>query len=166
MRKLVWRAEHPVLYKVLHYGVPVALVLAVLWGLLPFFSVQNEPPAVQPQISYAYSLSAQPQGYLPLKTLEWEEGKTFLYLNEEGHLLHFSYERAKGTGELFDNMDAYTEEQVFVGPYEGVFYTTGNGDSNVLIWHDGKMLLRIMGHFNMQQLIALAESIQSQKIPQ
>ena len=165
--KLVRRAKHPMLYKILRYGVVVLLVAAVLLALCGYFCNPEQTAPGEAQCLYDYYLPSEPQGYTLVRALDRVEGKTYLYRNETGRLCNFSYEYSPGMGELFDNMDAYEKEYVTVGDCEGELYiTTDSAQSSILIWRDGQTgaLLRLMGHFSREQLMNLAQSIRYREI--
>lgn len=165
--KLVRRAKHPVLYKMLRYGIVAILVVAVLLVLCGIFCNPEQTALGDAQRLYDYYLPSEPQGYTLVRTLDRAEGKTCLYRNEMGQLCNFSYEYTPGMGELFDNMEAYEKEPVAVGNCEGELYITVDAaQSNILIWKDEQTgaLLRLMGHFSREQLMDLAQSIQYREI--
>ena len=156
IKKLAWRANHPILFKLLSYAVPVLLVSALLFGLLG--KPQNEA-----QTRVAYALPHPPQGYHLLQEIQRTQGKTYLYQNENGEILNFSYEYTSGVGQLFEDEQAYQQVRVSIAENEGTLYLpTGNTKSSVLIWKDSQSgaLLRLMGHFSQAELIRLAESVQ------
>ena len=161
--KLVRRAKHPVLYKMLRYGIVAILAVAVLLVLCGIFCNPEQTAPGEAQRLYDYYLPSEPQGYTLVRALDRVEGKTYLYRNETGQLCNFSYEYTPGMGELFDDMEAYEEESVTVGNCGGKLYITADSaQSNILIWKDEQTgaLLRLMGHFSREQLMDLAQSIQ------
>ena len=164
IKKVAWRADHPVLFGALRYGLAVLLIAALLLGILwvVFPEKQPELPEAPAPVVYGYQLPNAPEGYTLLQETEREKGKTWLYGNDAGLLLNFSYEYTDGTGALFAQTQNYEKTPVTLAGGEGLLYSADQeGLADVLVWKDPKTgaLLRLMGHFSEEELIALAESV-------
>ena len=195
MEKLTRRAKHPVRYQVLRYAAVIVLMMATLFGSLMAFSLEvradvigwfrstfkgpyahydsvdvTDIPDAAAEMEYDYYLPAVPEGYVLWKEMEKIEGKTYMYHKEEtGNILFFDYAYSKGIGDAFIGVEGYTYERVKIGQLEGDLYTTTEeGQNNALVWTSkhGGVLFEIFGDISGEELIALAEGVQYQKLPQ
>jgi hypothetical protein len=130
MQKLISRMKHPIRYQVKRYVAAILLAVILLFGtifavslevratvigwvrstFLEFFQYSNDDTS-KPVIA-EYELTIIPEGYRQLNIIDKEDGKTYLYVNNDG--------RKKKIG----------NELTFVWGYDGefVYYSNPVGD--------------------------------------
>lgn len=183
MAKLVRRAKHPALYRVLRAAAVIVLVIGVLFGTLMVASPTARakvfgwihemagiyhhyaPGETTPgEIGADYYLPAVPEGYTLLEERETRNGKVFVYAGSPSYLT-FAYIKASEGSEAFYDPQGAQPEDVTVGDSAGTVFLTDNENiNNQIIWFssDGSVYFSISAKLEKDELIALAESVKSE----
>lgn len=186
MRKLIRRANHPIVYKVLSRAACVLIVLALSAGLFLTFHTEARAAVVDwikekvdefyhyfaPEketnvpLSGEYCLGWVPEGYTLLFS-NTTDGKTEGYVNSSGQVLQFQCV-SSSSGPLLAGYGEYEEQQVTIGEQSAEIYLAkdcSNSSSIILSSNNGNALLCISGHLNKAELIKIAENVFLQERP-
>lgn len=121
----------------------------------------NEP------VKYEYCLSVVPDGYRELNVIEKADGKVYLYINDVGQILQFTYTDDTTSNSLFTKSEDYQQYSASVKDVPAdVYITSEENETNVIIWQDlhTNMLFQISAMADYSELIKIAEIVG--KIPQ
>ena len=180
MQKLTSRVKHPIRYNVLRSAAAIILIILTLFGALMAFSSEVRASMIEwaketfwgsaqyvasgnaEATQYDYQLSVIPDGYRELHTIEAEDGRNYLYVNDSGNLLKFSYSYGTMASKLFIQTEFHTKVEGTVnGAAADIYITSNENESSVIVWHDPETgtLLYIDAKMDKDSLIALAESV-------
>ena len=185
MASVFRRARHPVGYRVARQCAAAVLVLLTLFGSLVMFSPDARAAAfgwlqevIEDDIIFRpaesttanmpceYHLTEVPEGYELIDVLENNASKTYVYLSGE-RLLHFSFSRSNSSTTVgFSNLQKYDYHPYMLGNnLAGIYLAPQSGENNVIIWIDTEnlMLISISADVTMEELIAMAESVEKNK---
>ena len=184
MKKLTSRVKHPVRYNALRSAAAIILIIFTLFGALVAFSPEVRASVVEwaketfwgsaqyvasgnaEASQYDYQLSVIPDGYRELHTIEAEDGRNYLYVNDSGNLLKFIYSYGTMVSKLFIQTEFHTKVEGTVnGAAADIYITSNENESNVIVWCDPetKTLLCIHAFTDKDMLIAMAESVTKTK---
>jgi hypothetical protein len=180
MNKLVRRAKRPIQYNVMRSAAAILLVAAILFGMVFAISPEVRADVINwikstffeysqysgegeiDNTEYEYYFPTIPEGYSELSAIDSKDGKIYLYVHKEGHMLQFSYAKGNRAHNLFVKTDlhSYIEAQVN-GNLADVYITESTEETNAIVWRDSKTdtLLCITAKADKDLLIALAESV-------
>ena len=180
MNKLIRQVEHPVRHTIFRSVAAVLLLAFILFGMVfaispevrasvinwaknTFFeftqysAIQNTENA-----DSEYYLQFIPEGYSEFRTNDTKDGKTFIYIHEDGHLLKFLYAYGNGAHKLSIKTDLHTHIEAHVnGNKADIYITDSELESNAIVWTDSESdcLFFVGAKADKDLLIALAESI-------
>ena len=180
MRKLLRQAKHPMVDKISRSAVAILLVVFILFG-----SIMAMSPEVRAEVigwikgvffefsqyssagelespEYEYHFIVAPEGYTELQVINSQDGKTFLYVNDTGSILQFTYAYGGQADNLFLKTETYSQEKATVGGASADIYIASNDiETNAILWRDPKTetLLCIQAKVEKSILVALAESV-------
>lgn len=180
MDRLVYRATHPVVYKVLKTAAIFILVCTMLFAGLLAASPQVRATvtqwlkSVQAGVSWyfytgeqitdmdkEYYLSYIPEGYTLYEESSTASSKSYIYINDVGQLLVFTY--MYGNGAVMFTTENSDHHTVSISNVIADLYLTHEGHygSSTIAWLDPDTdMLFIIGAFADQDgLIQLAESV-------
>jgi hypothetical protein len=176
--------KHPVRYNVLRSAAAIILIIITLFGTLVAFSPEVRASVIgcaketfcgyaqyvasgnAEATKYDYQLSVIPDGYRELHTIEAEDGRNYLYVNDSGNLLKFIYSYGTQASTLFIQTDSYTKVEGTVnGAAADIYITSNENESSVIVWRDPETgtLLCIHAFTDKDMLITLAESVTKTK---
>ena len=181
IKKLVTRAKHPVRYQALRYAAAVLLAILTLFGAVlaaspevrasvigwvrstfgEYFQYASDN-APKPVIA-EYELTVIPDGYCQLSVVDRSDGKTYLFADDSGNILHFAYVQAEKFDSLFIKAGDYEQKSGYVnGIPADIYLSNKEGESSVIVWQDqeSNTILRIHAMADADALIAMAESVQ------
>lgn len=182
MQKLISRAKHPVRHQVLRYVAAVLLAILTLFGAVFAASPQvraavsgwvrsiyknafhytNDVPA--PSVpSIEYRPTVIPDGYTLLNVTDLEDGKYYLYADDNGMFFKFRYMYSTGNANLFLYVEDYQQHSGFVhGVSADIYLSDKEDESSVIVWQDADSGVLFILHAiaDKSQLIALAEGVQ------
>ena len=118
-------------------------------------------PTSEP-VKYEYCLSVVPEGYRELRIVDRPDGRTYLYVNESGNILQFSYTYGTVDHSTFIEIAKYKHSTVTVhGISADVYVAVKLDETNVIVWQDinSNVLFRIHAYFDQAGLIKLAEGV-------
>ena len=187
MRRLIRRAEHPVLYPALRTAACFALAV-LLGGSLLLTAVPEARAAffgwVSRQLSnmivydftdrefaetpdVLYRPTWLPEGYELTNSLASPEYSTYVYTNEEQKNMSFIGVSAETASHLylFDDLNDLTPQDAMVNEIHADLYISQYEDvSSALVWEDPKtnMLFCITGQLDGETLLQIAESVVAQ----
>ena len=189
MQPLLRRAAYPVRYRLLRQCANVFLALLIGLGALLALSpsaraivrtwfreetgwfrdivndnVQYLPnESTSPNVQYDYFLPEVLDGYTLLHTSEDVSGKMYVYVNDNGQVLHFEYIRhIQGTSLVIFDPEDYIHHTNTVGKSTADIYLAPDSSENsIIVWEcpETQVLLFIRARASEDELIALAESV-------
>ena len=186
MQKLTRRANHPVRYRLIRVALVAILASLVLIGTVLAVSPEAREAAarwirggISSQVTYRgkdpenvgedlpvydYRLTYIPEGYHEEKTLEEKIGRAYIYENEEGLYLSFSYTRIEdGSQMIIRGLEDDEYRTGFVnGHAADIYISSKEGDSSTIVWEDEEthVLFTLFAHAGVEELIKLAESVE------
>ncbi|MBE6958453.1 MAG: DUF4367 domain-containing protein [Ruminococcaceae bacterium] len=184
MKKLINRVKHPIRYNALRSAAAIILIIFTLFGALMAFSpqarakvieyfketfggfVQYAPIGNSENAGYNYRLAAVPEGYRELQTVDLKDGKSYLYANDIGKILNFTYVYGTRQNTMFIKTESYTQvEGTINGVNADIYITSNENEASVIVWKDPETgtLLCIHAHVGKDMLIAMAESVMKTK---
>lgn len=184
MKKLINRVKHPIRYNALRSAAAIILIIFTLFGALVAFSSEVRASVIEwaketfwgsaqyvasgnaVATKYDYQLSVIPDGYRELHTIEAEDGRNYLYVNDSGNLLKFSYSYGTMASMLFIQTEFHTKVEGTVnGAAADIYITSNENESNVIVWRDPETgtLLYLDAKMDKESLIAMAESVMKTK---
>lgn len=180
IEKLINRVKHPIRYNVLRSAAAIILIVFILFGSLVTFSPEvrasvigwfkdtffeffqySNPGNIEPA-EYEYHFVATPEGYRELQVIDSKDGKTYLYVNDAGNILQFTYAYGGRADNLFVKAESYT---LVAGTVNGVsadiYITSNEKEANVIIWRDPETETILCIHAKAEKdfLITFAESV-------
>ncbi len=184
MKTLINRVKHPIRYNVLRSVAAIILIIFTLFCSLVAFSPEVRASVVgwvketffefsqyassgdiEP-IEYEYHFTAIPEGHRELQTIDSKDGKTYLYVNDAGNILQFTYAYGGRADIMFVKTESYTlVEGTVNGINADIYITTNEKEANVIIWRDPETetLLCIHAKIEKDLLITFAESVVKNK---
>lgn len=182
MNRLIRRVTHPIRYNILRTAAAILLAILTLFGSIfalspevranviswvkstffEFFQYSSDGSAEH--IEYEYHFETIPDGFSELNVIDSKDGKTYLYANDTGNILQFTYAHGGRADNFFVKTETYTHITDEVGGYPADIYITSvENEANVIIWRDLETdtLLCINAKLKIDQLIAFAEMITS-----
>lgn len=181
MQRLLRRAKHPVFYQVMRYAAVIVLAVTVLFGAVfavsptvraavigwvqsvfhEFYKYSSEE-TTPPDVEYEYYLPESFDDYTLLTEINDEAGKTYIYLNEQGSILQFSY-AYNSSVDMLVRAENYDICEGVVGKIKADIYISKTGlETNVIVWQDpdNKALLTLSAFADKDVLSQLAQKVQ------
>lgn len=180
MKKLINKVKYPIRYNVLRLAAAIILIIFTIFGSLVAFSPEVRASVINwikttffeytqysgtehhNNAEYEYSLKTIPDGYFELTVIESDDGKTFVYANEEGYMLNFSYAKGTMAHNLFVKTDSHLHSTGIVAGNQADIYISNNAEeTSGIVWQDNEtdVLLCISANVDAELLIKLAESV-------
>lgn len=186
MKRVIRKVEHPVLTKVLQRVACVALVLiigfasvlalsptvrATVFGWIreryeSFISYYFEDGISANEAAPQYTIGSIPDGYVEIAVSNIPDNQTYIYSNADGQVLSFAYSTNADAINYLVKQEGYVVEETTVHDCRADFFRSKNASkSNCIVWYDdeAKTIFYISGYFEMDNLIKLAESVESKK---
>lgn len=190
MEKLIRRTNHPIRYQVMRTAAAVVLAIATLFGAVMAVSPEARAAVVGwiketfgiythyssddtstadtniDPVQYEYHFSVIPEGYLELMVEDTPGGKLYLYADDIGNILQFTYTYEVENGNLFVKTDDYEHHESFVHNLPADIYIARKKyETSAIIWQDIQegVIFEIYAMLDRAELIALAETVA--KIP-
>lgn len=192
MQKLIRRANHPIRYQVMRIAAAVVLVIATLFGAVMAISPEaraavvgwiketfgvyaqysneqtygsdetdsgnNTPKATKDE----YHLAVVPEGYRELKVVDKIDGKAYLYVNDLGKVLQFTYSCGAKIDSLFIKTEHYEQYSAFVDETPAdIYIAIKENETSIIVWRDpnADVLLHVFAMADMVELIEIAETV-------
>lgn len=181
MKRLLSRANHPILYRTLRSVASILLVIMIAFGSI--LTVNAEAREIvfgwvkqQYENFYEYffegdadtndSAKYQP-GWMPdrceLVTIqETAGGETYIYTDENGMLVQFYYIFDPDSQKMYIDTVEYLTESISVNGHSGEIYIALNEtETNSIVWSDtsNDVLFYVSGDYDREVLIKIAENI-------
>lgn len=181
INKLIRRARNPVRYRVLRSAAAVLLAVMTLFGALFAISpevrasvigwfksisqefIQYSRDGANTKTQYDYYISNIPDGYRELSMIDDTDYKTYLYVNDDGDFLQFSYAYGAENGSLFIDVEGYERYSGHVhGVPADIYIAAGENENSTIVWQDpdSGVLFSIFARADQTTLIEIAESVQ------
>ena len=187
MQKLIRRADHPVRYRVMRVAAAVALAIVTLFGAVMAVSPEARAAVIgwiketfgvythyssddtTPEdtntdpVQYEYHFSEIPEGYMELMVEDIPGGKAYLFANDSGNILHFTYTYDPENNSLFVRTDNYEHHTGFVSNLPAdIYIALKENETSVIIWQDLQegVIFEIHALADQIGLTALAESVE------
>jgi len=181
IKKLKWKADHPVFYHATKRIASIVLAILITGGVWiavdaearaafvgwvkevyeEFFvyrfndetDIQNEP--------YEYEFTWLPNGYVKLYEKDTGSRITRLYKNEAGQMLQFNYVYDPNETDIYVIAPTATVDDAVVNGYAADFIISGDERAaNVLMWIDSNnCAFYISAYLEKEDLVNLAESL-------
>ena len=184
MRKLISRTKHPVRDQVMRYVAAVLLAIITLFGavlavspearatvigwvrstFLEFFQYSNDNDEALAKDEY--ELAVVPDGYRELNVAEKINGKMYLYVNDSGQVLQFTYEYGANLSNVFIKTEEYEQSSSYVHGFPAdIYIATEEKQTSVIVWKDSDVdvLFYICAEVDENKLIVLAENVQKKE---
>lgn len=181
MDKLFRKVNHPILYRSIRYAACILLTLTLVFGSVLAFSPQARAYVgkwikqkyesfyqyffvgdVYSETPCRYELSFVPDGYSLIDSYEDSSGEAFIYANEIGQILQFTYMTNSNSSSLFVEAEEYIQKKVLVHSLPGeVYISKEENHSNGIIWTDDTSgtLFFISGNLQEADLISIAQQV-------
>lgn len=114
-------------------------------------------------VKYEYHLSVTPEGYRELKTIDKLDGKMYLYVNDVGQILQFTYTYGTENSSLFAETEKYEQHPAFVNEYSAdIYIALVENETNAVVWQDiqAGVLFQIFAFADQAELIEIAETVE------
>lgn len=114
------------------------------------------------QIKYEYYLSVIPEGYWELKVAKQPDGITYLYVNDLGKILRFTYTYGAENSSLFVKTEDYEQHTSFVNNLPAdIYIALKDNETSVIVWQDSQegVIFEIFAMSDQAGLVTLAETI-------
>ena len=182
MKRLIRRANHPTVYRALRSVVSILLVIMIGFGSTLAVSAEARAIVfgwvkqqyenfyeyffegeVEPTESTKYQPGWMPEGCEFVTSYEITGGEVYVYTNERGSLIQFTYTSDTDTTKVFVEGVEYIKEDVLVNGFPGeIFSATNQTETNGIVWTntDDNTLFFVSGDFTEDELIKIAESIE------
>ena len=179
MKRLMARAVHPVRYRAMRYAAAAMLVVVTVFGGVLAVSPEvraavgswfkggafiSSPSGKVPVAERKdFCLTWIPEGYTEYDEVETDSGKIYLYANQQGFGLSFSF---MYSGKSYANVEGYEQKQVLLGDVQAdIFLDPHREESNAIIWKDpeGNILFSVSAFGDEEMLIQLALSVKEIK---
>ena len=183
MKRVIYRADHPLQFRVLQKVASIILVL-----FLGFAAIMAVSPTVRATvfgwireqcgkfINYYfddyissssepldYQLSNLPDGYVLIAESDIPGNQAFVYTNTVQQYLYFTYSTDPDTTSYLVKEDGYVVEQITVQNSCGDIYLSEDpSESNCIIWcnEESSTIFYISGFLSHNELIEIANSVQ------
>lgn len=185
MQKLIRRVNHPIRYQIMRTAAVVVLVIVTLFGTVmvvspearaavvgwikssfyDFSEYSNANPNTNnslDDVQYEYRLSVVPEGYREVRVTEKLDGKTYLYIDNKGNFLNFTYSCRNIIGSAFIKTDECVHHSVTVNELPAdIYIPTKENETSDIIWQipDEGVLLQIGAMAAKEELIKMAETV-------
>ena len=183
MKKLIRKTDHYVTYIVheaMRYAASILIALLVSASMIISFNPEARAAVVNWIKEYAhdvynyfftaeevesnaeYVLGWLPDGYKLLDSLDHSKGKTYIYSNESGNLLHFSYMRSYKNASFTVGTGNYEEKRVVESDFQADLYISlekDNGNAITWIGDDDEIIFSISAFENEDVLTKIAKSV-------
>ena len=122
-------------------------------------SVSN--PASEP-VKYEYRLATIPEGYREVEVIEKVDGKVYLYINDLGQILQFTYTDDTINNSLFAKAEKYQRHSAFIHGFVADIYISNNADeTSGIVWQDieADVLFQISAIADREELLKIAQTV-------
>ena len=184
MRKLISRTKHPVRYQVMRYVAAVLLAIITLFGavlavspearatvigwvrstFLEFFQYSNDNDEALAKDEY--ELAVVPVGYKELNVIEKRNGKTYLYVDDSGNVLQFTYAYGEKIDSIYVKAEDCRQHSGYVHNIMADIYIPNNeNETSGIIWRDAAadVIFRVYAKADQTELIEIAESVRKKE---
>lgn len=183
MRRLIHKTKHPIFYNVLKCAASILLIIII--GTTFMLSVNVEVRAsvlgwikqkyeniyeylfegkVEDDIETGkYIMNWIPEDYKFVTSFEIANGETYIYSNEQGMILQFSYSGGTDAMSVFPESDGYATSEIMIKDISADLYIAADErDTNGIVWEDTsqKVLFWISAYVGSEDLIKIAENIE------
>lgn len=180
MKRLILKKNHPIIHHILSTAASILIIITVASALLLSVSVEAREyvnrwirqkyeyfyeyfyDGVSEKVDFLeYKLDFVPKGYNLMTVLEISGGKVYLYSNESGNLLQFSYSSDTNMT-LYVEGAEYTQLDVLVNDMSGIVYIKENlSEANGIVWTDERrnVIFSISAFCDKDELILMAENV-------
>ena len=126
---------------------------------------EDSNPPSEP-VKYDYHLSVVPEGYRELNAIDKLDGKRYLYVNDVGQILQFTYTYGAENSSLFTKTEEYDQYSVRVNKWSAdVYISINKSETSVIIWQDSEktVLFEIFAMADQEELIKIAGTVEAIK---
>ena len=185
MKRLLRRARHPVTYQAMRYAAVILLAVTVLFGavcaasptvraavvnwiksVFHEFSRYSSQETVPPDVEYEYYLPDQFDDYTLLTAIDEPDGKTYIFINEQGDILQFCYVY-QGNVSMFVKKENFDLYKGTIGDISADIYISRTGlEANTVVWQDAteQILLVLSAYGGKDELLILAQKVEKREI--
>ena len=193
MEKLIRRANHPIRYQVMRTAAAVALVIVTLFGAVMAVSPEARAAVIGwiketfgvyvqysnddvygnkgadsnndiPKVTKAeYHLAVVPDGYRKMNVIDKIDGKIYVYANDHGEIIQFTYSHGTKNDSLFIKTENYEKYPDFVDALQAdIYLATNENEPSIIVWQDPNagVLFHIFAMMDRVELINIAETVE------
>lgn len=128
----------------------------------PIDDGEDSTNSTEEQSRYEYKFSVIPEGYRELKALDKLDGKMYIYVNDSGCILQFTYTDGAENSSLFADTENYEHYSANVNECAAdIYIALKEGETSGIVWEDSRtdMLFQILATAERDVLIGLAETV-------
>lgn len=181
MRKLIRKAKHYTLHKVLYRAACIFISLFISASMLLAFNGEARAAVLdwirenlagvyhyffvgdaESEEPVTYSPDWVPEGYTLIDSFSADYGETFVYIGDSGELLQYVYVYGSQANPLAVGQGEYELKYVSDGKFFAeVYISLTEGQSNMITWSndDDKVMMHIAGFIDEDDLIKMAKSV-------
>lgn len=180
MKKLIRKTDHPVRYRIIQSSIAAVLALVMALGSVLAVSPSARaavvnwlketvgswthyiftPGNVQIGHEAAYELTSLPNGYTLTAGKEDATGQSYVFTNEVGQILQFTYIIGGNQSDLYLETETCQFETVQYGSITVDVYIANNqGKSNTIVWEKNDVLFTISAFMEQNELIELIDHV-------
>lgn len=182
MKRVIYRADHPLQFRILQKVASIILVLflgfATIMAISPtvrasvfgwirdqydsFITYFIDPDSQLANKTVVYSIDSLPPVYTLLNVSDEADNYCAVYVNEKGEFLYFCYSSTPDSSAFYANKDGYTIEHTMIHNNPADLYTSENeAQSNSIIWYceEADLIFYIAGMLEKSDLVILTESV-------
>lgn len=186
MKRAIYRAEHPIQYRVMQRAASIVLVLfigfvsilaisptvrAAVFGWIreqyeSFITYYFEDDFSATDSPSEYYLSGLPSDYTEVAVTDVPGSQTIVYINSCGQMLNFSYSTKPEAANYYVEETEYTIEKASVLNHTGdIYLAKDSSKDSCIIWCDEETntIFYISAFMTKEELISLAESVSPKK---
>lgn len=196
MQRLIRRTNHPIRYPVMRAAAVAVLTIVILFGAVMAVSPEaraavigwvkgisgvyveyskdpdtgyvptDDPTQPTEPVKYEYRLSSVPEGYRELRVIDGSDRRTYMYINDAGMFLQFTYIYGMQSDSIFIKVENYAQ---YTAPVNGVsadiYIANAENETSVIIWQDphSDTLFQITALADRAELIRLAEAVEKNR---
>lgn len=123
---------------------------------------EDSNPPSEP-VKHEYHLSVVPEGYRELKTIDKLDGKMYLFVNDAGQILQFTYTYGSENSNMFAKAEEYKQHSVVVNECSAdVYIAIKDSETSGIVWQDidARVLFQISAICDREGLIKIAETVE------
>lgn len=123
---------------------------------------EDSKNGTEEQTRYEYNFLAIPEGYRELNVIERIDGKMYIYVNNAGRILQFTYTYGAANSSLFADTENYEHYSAYVNDCAAdIYIASKENETSGIVWEDSQrdILFQISAFAGQNELVELAETV-------